>query len=172
VILIGVGNGWRGDDGAGLAVARRVRELAPTGVEVREVEGDATALVEAWAGAEHVVLVDAAQSGAAAGTVQRFDARTQPLPVRSLRSSTHAFGVSDAVELSRSLGRRTGTAAFAARCESTSSKSGMGSPMRSCTQPSGQSPPLAATSIPSLVNATIAARSSGPRRPVTAQDHT
>jgi hydrogenase maturation protease len=105
VILIGVGNGWRGDDGAGLAVARRVRELAPDGIEVREVEGDATALVDAWSGAEHVVVLDAAQSGAAPGTVQRFDARAQPLPVRSLRSSTHAFGVSDAVELARSLGR-------------------------------------------------------------------
>ena len=105
MILIGVGNGWRGDDGAGLAVARRVRELAPDGVEVREVEGDATALVNAWSGAEHVVVIDAAQSGAAPGTVRRFDARSQPLPVRSLRSSTHAFGVSDAVELARSLNR-------------------------------------------------------------------
>ena len=105
MILIGVGNGWRGDDGAGLAVARRVRELAPAGVEVREVESDATALVDVWSGAEHVVVVDAAQSGAAPGTVRRFDARSQPLPVRSLRSSTHALGVSDAVELARSLDR-------------------------------------------------------------------
>ena len=105
MILIGVGNGWRGDDGAGLAVARRVRALAPDGVEVREVEGDATALVEAWSGAAHVVVVDAAQSGAPPGTVRRFDARAQPLPGRSLRSSTHAFGVADAVELARSLDR-------------------------------------------------------------------
>ena len=108
MILIGVGNGWRGDDGAGLAVARRVRELAPAGVEVREVESDATALVDVWSGADHVVVVDAAQSGAAPGTVRRFDARSQPLPVRTLRSSTHAFGVSDAVELARSLGRLPG----------------------------------------------------------------
>jgi hydrogenase maturation protease len=85
-----------------------VRELAPDGVEVREIEGDATALVDAWSGAEHVVVVDAAQSGAAPGTVRRFDARSQPLPVRTLRSSTHAFGVSDAVELARSLGRLPG----------------------------------------------------------------
>jgi hydrogenase maturation protease len=105
VILIGVGNHWRGDDGAGLAVARRVHELAPDGIEVREVEGDATALVDAWAGAEHVIVVDAAQSGAPPGTIQRFDARAQPLPVGSLRSSTHAFGVSDAVELARALNR-------------------------------------------------------------------
>jgi hydrogenase maturation protease len=108
VILIGVGNAWRGDDGAGLAVARRVRELAPAGIEVREVEGDATALVDVWWGAEHVVVVDAAQSGAAPGTVRRFDVGSQPLPARSLRSSTHAFGVADAVELARSLDRLPG----------------------------------------------------------------
>ena len=108
MILIGVGNGWRGDDGAGLAVARRVRELAPAGVEVREVEGDATALVDVWWGAGHVVVVDAAQSGAAPGTVRRFDVGSQPLPARSLRSSTHAFGVADAVELARSLDRLPG----------------------------------------------------------------
>jgi hydrogenase maturation protease len=104
-MVIGVGNTWRGDDGAGLAVARRLRELSPAGVEVRELEGDATALVEAWSGAEQVVVVDAAESGAAPGTVRCFDARSGPLPVRSLRSSTHAFGVSDAVELARALGR-------------------------------------------------------------------
>jgi hydrogenase maturation protease len=104
-MVIGVGNAWRGDDGAGLAVARRLRELSPAGVEVRELEGDATALVDTWSGAERVVVIDAAESGAPPGTVQRFDARLQPLPVRSLRSSTHAFGVSDAVELARALGR-------------------------------------------------------------------
>jgi hypothetical protein len=37
--------------------------------------------------------------------VLRFDACSQPLPVGGLRSSTHAFGVSDAVELARALGR-------------------------------------------------------------------
>jgi hydrogenase maturation protease len=70
-----------------------------------EHEGDAAALVEAWTGADHVVVVDAAVSGAAPGTVHRFDARAEPLPARSLRSSTHGFGVADAVELARALGR-------------------------------------------------------------------
>ena len=105
MIVIGVGNAWRGDDGAGLAVARRLLELAPAGVEVLEVEGEATALMDAWNGDDRVVVVDAAQSGAAAGTVRRFDARAAPLPVRFLRSSTHAFGVADAIELARALGR-------------------------------------------------------------------
>ncbi len=105
MIVIGVGNAWRGDDGAGLAVARRLREAAPAGLEVREVEGDASALVDAWAGADRVVVVDAAESGAPPGTVRRFDAVAEPLPARGVRSSTHAFGVPDAIELSRALGR-------------------------------------------------------------------
>src|SRR5215216_4400615 len=42
-----------------------------------------------------------------------------------------------------------GTALFAARGESTSSKSGTGSPRRSCSPPSGQSPRLAVTRTPS-----------------------
>ena len=57
--------------------------LAPAGVEVRELEGDATALVDAWSGAEHAVVVDAAQSGAEPGTIRRFDAGAGPLPVRA-----------------------------------------------------------------------------------------
>jgi hydrogenase maturation protease len=108
LIVIGVGNAWRGDDAAGLAVARRLRERGPQGIEVRELEGDASTLVDAWAGAPHVVVVDAAASGAPPGTVRRFDAVSAPLPVHSVRSSTHAFGVPDAVELSRALGRLPG----------------------------------------------------------------
>ena len=105
LIVIGVGNAWRGDDAAGLAVARRLRELALDDIEVREVEGDATALVDLWVRATHVVVVDAAASGAPPGTVSRFDAIAMPLPARTVRSSTHAFGVPDAVELARALGR-------------------------------------------------------------------
>jgi hydrogenase maturation protease len=96
-LVIGVGNPWRGDDAAGLAVAVAAHGLCH--------EGDATGLIDRWGGAQDVVIADAAASGAPAGTVRRFDARAQPLPARTLRSSTHAFGVADAIELARSLDR-------------------------------------------------------------------
>ena len=96
--VIGVGNPWRGDDGAGLAVARRVGGV--------EHEGDCARLVDLIAGFDEVTLVDAAASGTAApGTVHRFDATAGPLPSAALRSSSHAFGVADAIELGRVLGR-------------------------------------------------------------------
>ena len=96
-MVIGVGNRWAGDDGAGLAVARRLGG--------RELEGDPSALIDLWAEADDAVVVDAAASGAPPGTIRRFDARSGPLPARCLRSSTHAFGVADAIELARALGR-------------------------------------------------------------------
>jgi hydrogenase maturation protease len=103
-LVVGVGNAWCGDDGAGAEVARRLR--ATSGVDVAELAGDASALLELWAGRERVAVVDAACSGAAAGTLMSFRADAGPLPAALLRSSsTHAFGVADAIELARALGR-------------------------------------------------------------------
>jgi hydrogenase maturation protease len=102
--VVGVGNAWRGDDAAGLELAQRVRSLAAD-VDVRTLEGDASALLELWAGHEHVVIVDAASSGAPPGTLHELGERRDSLPASALRSSTHAFGVADAVELATALDR-------------------------------------------------------------------
>ena len=99
--MIGVGNAWRRDDGAGLAAAARVR--AAGGIAL-EHEGDGIGLIHTWAGAAHVTVIDAAASGAPPGTLHRFDANMSALPAHTLRSSTHAFGVPDAIELARALG--------------------------------------------------------------------
>ena len=104
-VVIGVGNPWRGDDGAGLEVARRLERVAPAGTRVIRHEGDGTGLLELWRDAREVVVVDAARSGAVPGTLHRLDACRAPLPAAVLRSSTHAFGVAEAIELARALGR-------------------------------------------------------------------
>lgn len=104
-VVIGVGNAYRGDDAVGLAVAERVRGAVPNDVVVLECEQEPTRLVDAWDGADLAVVVDACAGDDAPGTVHRFDAGDGPLPARVFRSSTHAFGVGDAVELSRALGR-------------------------------------------------------------------
>lgn len=96
-LVIGVGNPWRGDDGAGIEVAQRAGGVA--------FEGDGTGLVDAWAGADDVIIVDAAAPGSAPGSIHRFDAAAAPLPADSLRSSSHHFGVADAIELARALDR-------------------------------------------------------------------
>ena len=102
--MIGVGNGDRGDDGAGLELARRLAQHPPRGACVRECRGGAYALLEAWRGFGRVVLVDAADGGGRPGAVHRFEAHRQPLPAWLRHASTHSQGVAEAVELARSLG--------------------------------------------------------------------
>ena len=106
--MIGVGNAVRADDAVGLAVARRLRDTLPDDVEVLEREGEPTSLIDAWEGAETVWLVDALSSGAEPGTVQRLDATDGPIPAAFARTSTHHFGLPEAVELARAMGRLPG----------------------------------------------------------------
>ena len=103
IVIIGVGNKYRSDDRAGIAVARRLRALFPTGVTILEESGEGAALMQAWQGASWVMLVDAVRSGAPPGTIHRLDARAAPLPMGFFHYSTHAFSVAEAVELARSL---------------------------------------------------------------------
>jgi len=105
VVVVGVGNAYRGDDGAGLAVAERLRERVPAGVDVVTCEQEASRVIDAIEDREAAVLVDASSSGSAPGTVHRFDASADAVPARAFRSSTHAFGVGEAVELARALGK-------------------------------------------------------------------
>ena len=102
--VIGVGNAYRSDDAAGLEVVRR---LSPVdGVRLIEHEGHGAGLLDVWHGAAAAIVIDAASSGAAPGTIQRFDAAAGPLPARLfVSSSSHSFGVSEAIELGRSLAR-------------------------------------------------------------------
>jgi hydrogenase maturation protease len=102
-VLISAGNPFRGDDGVGIAVVRRLRAEVPFGMKVLEESGDGAELLEAWKGADRVILVDAVQSGAPPGTIHRLDARSEKLPVWFSRSSTHAFGVAEAIELARAM---------------------------------------------------------------------
>jgi hydrogenase maturation protease len=62
-------------------------------------------LIELWAEADDVVVVDAARSGQPPGTIHRFDVRSEELPVDVLGGSTHAIGVAEVVELARALDR-------------------------------------------------------------------
>jgi hydrogenase maturation protease len=104
-VVVGIGNRYRSDDGAGLAVVGRIREADPTGVEMIELEGEPTSLIDAWGQAGTVYIVDAVSSGGDPGTVYRFDARTEPPPAAFRHRGTHAFSVGDVVELARALDR-------------------------------------------------------------------
>jgi hydrogenase maturation protease len=114
-VVIGVGNLDRGDDAAGPAVARRLRNgmavpeldlgIAPA-IQPRIVQhgGEATTLILQMEGAEQAFLIDACASGGMAGTIHRFDVSCNAMPAIASGVSTHGFGLAAAVELARALG--------------------------------------------------------------------
>jgi hydrogenase maturation protease len=96
-VIIGIGNALRGDDGAGIAVAERLGGLA--------CDEEPSRLIEAWEGADATILVDTVVSGAPPGTIHYFNASETRIPAYVLRSSTHAIGLAETIELARALGR-------------------------------------------------------------------
>ena len=101
MLILSCGNADRGDDGAGPACADALRLLhAPA----KCLPGDAFSLLDAWTGRSKVILVDAIVTGAAPGTVHRFEIRNGENIEqfeKSLGSSAHGFGVVEAFRLGR-----------------------------------------------------------------------
>ena len=100
-LIIGFGNPDRGDDAAGPMVARLL--AGRTAVRVLERHGDALALLDDWQGAEALVLVDAAAPMGEPGRIHHLDLTEADLPRELSSGSTHAFGLPEAVALSRGL---------------------------------------------------------------------
>jgi hydrogenase maturation protease len=103
VLIIGIGNVYCSDDGAGIATVRQLKDQLRPGVRVLEESGEGTRLLEAWKNASLVILIDAVHSGARAGTIRRLDARTEKIPAELFRCSSHAFSLAQAIELARVL---------------------------------------------------------------------
>ena len=99
--IIGLGNSMRGDDAVGLLAAGRLRQGVVDRAEVIEAEMVGVDLVELMKGARVAILIDAARSGQSPGTVHRLDASTGPIGVGMFPHSSHALGLSEALELAR-----------------------------------------------------------------------
>ncbi len=105
IVIIGVGNEYRGDDAIGLIAARRLRERLGSQADIRELSGEGAAVIDAMQNANNAIIIDAAESGADPGTVFRYDATSERIPTGHFHYSTHAFSVAEAVETARALGQ-------------------------------------------------------------------
>lgn len=107
ILIIGIGNPDRGDDGVGIFAIERLRLLNLWGIQLLQHSGEGTSLIDLWQTnrAAIIYIIDAMYSGLPAGSVQYFEVHNHPLPsCFSQQTSTHAFGLAEAVELARSLG--------------------------------------------------------------------
>ena len=111
VVVIGVGNEFRRDDGIGPEVVSRLRGQAPEGVRLLVSDGDPTRMIEAWTGASLAVVVDAVLADSPPASLSPFPGRLHRIVVdRAADASTHpvsshGLGLGESVALARALGR-------------------------------------------------------------------
>jgi hydrogenase maturation protease len=106
-VVIGIGNPFRNDDGIGPAIASQIEEQRLPGVRVVISDGEPAGLLEAWAGADLAVVVDAIRlAPASPGRIHRLT--TGQLEAYGTAASSHGLGVPDALRLGRALGRLPG----------------------------------------------------------------
>jgi len=96
-LIIGVGNLYRGDDAAGLMVSRSIQ--GKLDADIIEHDGEVTSLMDVMRGRKSVIIIDAVCSGANVGEILEYDLNKISLPDIFAKSSTHSFGISEAVEL-------------------------------------------------------------------------
>lgn len=100
--MVVLGTPFRGDD----AVGPRVGDLLRAeGVPLLDCGDEPTRLIDHLEGLDLAVVVDAVRTGSAPGTVHRVEVTDGPLPAGLGLASTHAFGVGEAIELARALGK-------------------------------------------------------------------
>jgi hydrogenase maturation protease len=102
IVVVGLGNPYRGDDGVGPLVATRAAREAGSALSLPP-PADTTELIDRWAGADAAVVVDATRSGRPPGTVRVWEADCSepgPAPI----TSSHGLGLAEALRLGRALG--------------------------------------------------------------------
>jgi hydrogenase maturation protease len=101
-LVLGMGNPILSDDGVGLLVAERLRQLPlPPGVEVLQSEVAGLRLLELVRGFTRVIIIDALISGREPGEVVRYEAREFKGGQRY--GSAHSLGLDTVLELGRTL---------------------------------------------------------------------
>lgn len=107
-VVIGIGNEFRRDDGAGPAVLARLHGRVPDGVELLVSDGEPAGLIEAWAGAPLAVIVDAVRAEPSVpGRLHRLVLHeADTAEVRPV--SSHGLGLDSAIGLARALDRMPG----------------------------------------------------------------
>ncbi len=111
-VVIGIGNEFRRDDGAGPAVVSRLCGEVPAGVRLVVSDGEPAELLEAWAGADLALVVDAVTGGSGPpGRLYRIVARgghLDTLGELGSDASTHSLGLGTALALGNALGQLPG----------------------------------------------------------------
>ncbi|MBD0694952.1 hydrogenase maturation protease [Streptomyces sp. CBMA123] len=111
VVVIGVGNEYRHDDGVAVAVLAELAADGPAVDRITLCDGEPTRLMELWEDADLAVVVDAVHSHPGEpGRIHRVDVDADhlladPLAGEDAAAGTHGLGLGHAVALAAALAK-------------------------------------------------------------------
>jgi hydrogenase maturation protease len=103
VCVVGVGNPFRRDDGAGWAVIDEIEKRKIAHVELRKNRADPADFLDIFSRYSIVFVIDACMMDAPLGSWQRIDALNDPIPSERAQTSTHGFSLSQIIALGQTL---------------------------------------------------------------------
>lgn len=144
--VIGIGNPLRGDDLVGHLIVEHLRKSGlDSRVQTHLSSGDAADIVDILDGAGGAIICDATATDDPSGTVVTLDC-AEPLPQQLFLCSSHAFGVAEGIELSRSLEQLPGF------CHVVGVAGGNWAVGSALTEPMAQAVPIAAQKVIELIS--------------------
>ncbi len=101
VAVIGIGNPFRGDDGAGWAVIDALEGKVPCQIKLGKTRGEITEILSFFEDYSVLYLVDACLGSKEAGSWQRLDALKDNLYFENTQTSTHGLSIAQAISLAK-----------------------------------------------------------------------
>jgi len=103
IAIIGIGNPFRGDDGAGWAVIEALEGKMPAQIKLSKIRGEIAEILEYFESYPVIYLIDACVGSASTGTWKRMDALVDPVDFEQSQTSTHGLSISQAISLAKNL---------------------------------------------------------------------
>ncbi|MEU3347189.1 hydrogenase maturation protease [Streptomyces sp. NPDC006700] len=105
IVVIGVGNSLRGDDGVGPAAVEALPGRVPDSVVLAVSDGEPARMLDLWNGAETVVLLEALRPGSARPGELHTLTAAEATGRTAGTASTHALGLGECLALAEALGQ-------------------------------------------------------------------
>ncbi|MEV8561364.1 hydrogenase maturation protease [Streptomyces sp. NPDC051917] len=103
VVVIGVGNPLRGDDGVGPAAVEALRDRVPHGTALAVSDGEPARLLDLWRGADTVIMVEALRTRSARPGELHILSAADAASRTAATASTHALGLGECLALAAAL---------------------------------------------------------------------
>ncbi|MET8582359.1 hydrogenase maturation protease [Streptomyces collinus] len=105
VVVIGVGNPLRGDDGVGPAAVEALRGRVPHGTALVVSDGEPARMLDSWRDADTVVVVEALRARSARPGELHILSAADAISLTAATASTHALGLGECLALAEALDR-------------------------------------------------------------------